>query len=71
MVDTGYLDAELLATSQRDDGVELWGPTRQDVRWQAHVEGGFDVSRFVIDWGPTVRDLSRRPYQDELDSRYR
>jgi transposase len=50
IVDTGYLDAELLATSQRDYSVELWGPTRQDVRWQAHVEGGFDVSRFVIDW---------------------
>jgi transposase len=50
IVDTGCLDAELLATSQRDYGVELWGPTLQDVRWQAHVEGGFDVSRFVIDW---------------------
>ena len=50
IVDTGYLDAELLATSQRDYGVELWGPTRQDVRWQAHGEGGFDVRRFAIDW---------------------
>ena len=50
IVDTGYLDAELLATSQRDYGVEIWGPTRQDVRWQAHVEGGFDVSLFVINW---------------------
>ena len=50
MVDTGYLDAELLATSQRDYGVELWGPTRQDVRWQAHVAGGFDVRQFVINW---------------------
>jgi transposase len=50
MVDTGYRDAELPATSRRDYGVELWGPTRQDVRWQAHVEGGCDVSRCVIDW---------------------
>jgi transposase len=50
LVDTGYLDAELLATRQRDSGVELHGPTRGDVRWQAHVEGGFDVSQFVIDW---------------------
>jgi transposase len=54
IVDTGYLDAELLATSQRDYGVELWGPTRQDVRWQAHVEGGFDVSQFVIDWDQEI-----------------
>ena len=40
----------MLATSQRDYGIELWGPTRQDVRWQAHVEGGFAISQFVIDW---------------------
>ena len=50
IVDTGYLDAELLATSQRDLWRRIWGPTRQDVRWQAHVEGGFDVSQFVINW---------------------
>ena len=54
IVDTGSLDAERLATSQRDYGVELWGPTRQDVRWQAHVEGGFDVSQFVIDWDQKI-----------------
>ena len=50
MVDMGYLDAELLAASQCDYGIELHGPTRCDVRWQAHGEGGFDVSQFVIDW---------------------
>jgi transposase len=49
IVDTGYRDAALLATSPRDSGGELWGPTRPDVRWQAPVAGGFDVSRLVID----------------------
>lgn len=50
IADTGYLDAELLAASQRNYGIELCGPTRSNVRWQAHVEGGFDVSQCVIDW---------------------
>jgi len=26
------------------------GPVRQNVHWQARIEGGFDLSRFEIDW---------------------
>jgi transposase len=51
IVDTGYLDAELLLTAQRAYGVELLGPTRPDYRWQARAGQGFDASSFVIDWG--------------------
>jgi len=50
IVDTGYLDAELLVTSQRDDGVDLLGPTRADYRWQAQAAKGFDANHFQIDW---------------------
>jgi len=50
LVDTGFLDAELIATSQRDYGVNLLGPTRPDVKWQAKEGTGFDAQRFVIDW---------------------
>ena len=50
IVDTGYLDAELLVTSQHEYGVELLGPTRPDYRWQAQSGQGFDASHFVIDW---------------------
>jgi transposase len=50
IVDTGYLDAELLATSQREYGVDLLGPTRPDYKWQAQAGQGFDVSHFPIDW---------------------
>ena len=39
-VDTGYLDAELLATSQREYGVDLLGPTRPDYKWQAQAAQG-------------------------------
>ncbi len=48
LVATGDREAELLATSQRDDGVARWGPTRQAVCWPAHVAGGCDVSPLVI-----------------------
>jgi transposase len=50
IVDTGYLDAELLVTSQRDDGVELLGPTRPEYQWQAQAGQGFDASHCAIDW---------------------
>jgi transposase len=50
IVDTGYLDAELLLTSQRAYGVELLGPTWPDYHWQARAEQGFDAGSFVIDW---------------------
>ena len=50
IVDTGYLDAELLVTSQRDDGVDLLGPPRADYRGQAQAAKGFDANHFQIDW---------------------
>jgi transposase len=50
LVDTGFLDAELLVASRRDFAVELLGPTRPDVKWQAKEGTGFDVQRFAIDW---------------------
>lgn len=50
LVDTGFLDADLIATSKRDYGVNLLGPTRPDVKWQAKEGTGFDAQRFAIDW---------------------
>jgi transposase len=50
LVDTGFLDAELIARSRRDYGVNLLGPTRPDVKWQAKEGTGFDAQQFVIDW---------------------
>lgn len=47
LVDTGYLDAELLATSQQEYGVDLLGPTRRDVK---HKQPGFAAQNFPIDW---------------------
>lgn len=50
IVDTGFLDAELLATSRRDDDIDLLGPTRRDYHWQAREQTGFAVEHFRIDW---------------------
>jgi transposase len=50
LVDTGYLDAALLVSSQREYGVELLGPTRPNVKWQAQEQQGFDAQSFQIDW---------------------
>jgi transposase len=50
LVDTGYVDAELLTTSQEDYGVDLVGPTRDDYHGQAQAAQGFAAKDFVIDW---------------------
>jgi transposase len=49
LVDTGYVDAELLVSSQEAYGVALLGPPRNDNSWQAR-EGGYDLSQFRVDW---------------------
>jgi transposase len=50
LVDTGFLDAELLVTSRDEYGVELLGPVRGDHRRQARAGEGFDAQHFQIDW---------------------
>jgi len=50
LVDTGFLDAALLAVTQHDYKVELVGPTRPDYQWQKRAGRGFEASRFIIDW---------------------
>lgn len=50
LVDTGYLDAELLVATKREYGVDLLGPTRRDYRWQARAGVGFAAENFAIDW---------------------
>jgi transposase len=50
LVDAGYIDAEGLATSRAQFGVDLVGPTRGDYRWQAHTPQSFHRRHFVIDW---------------------
>lgn len=50
IVDAGYVDGNLLVSSAQSFGVELIGPVRPDVSWQARAPNGFDLSQFKINW---------------------
>jgi transposase len=50
LVDAGYVDADGLATNQARFGVEVFGPTRGNFRWQAREQTGFAGHHFTIDW---------------------
>jgi transposase len=50
LVDTGYVDAQLLYQSQKDYGSDLVGPTRADSRWPSQQKTGFAAGQFQIDW---------------------
>ena len=50
VVDAGYVDGPLLVDSLHEFGIELIGPVRPDVSWQAQAANGYDLSQFQIDW---------------------
>ena len=50
IVDAGYIDSELLVKSKIDFDIELIGPVRPNVSWQAKTPGGYDISKFTVDW---------------------
>jgi transposase len=50
LVDAGYVDAENLADSQHEHGIDLFGPTRPDTSWQAQSKDGLDMMQFAVDW---------------------
>jgi len=75
LVDTGYVDAELLANSQQAYGVDLFGPARGDVHAQAHTGAGFDAQQFIVDWNDQQarcpaghRSMSWTPAVDNRDN---
>lgn len=50
VVDGGYTDAELLEHAQRHYGIDLFGPVRDDISWQARASEGFALADFELDW---------------------
>jgi transposase len=50
IVDTGYVDADLLVSSRQTYGITLVGPALADNSWQAKAGMGFDVAHFHFDW---------------------
>jgi len=50
LLDTGYVSADLLVTSQQRHQVDMVGPVLGDHSWQAQQPDGLDVSCFALDW---------------------
>ncbi len=67
-VDTGYVDAELLVSSQEQYGIRLLGPALSDNSWQAKAGKGFDVAHFQLDWPRKPSDLPARTPEFPLES---
>ena len=50
LVDAGYVSVDHILAARANHNVDLIGPLPPDSGWQARGEGGFDLSRFRIDW---------------------
>lgn len=50
LVDTGYIDATSLVHSQEHYKIDLLGPARMDVKWQAQAGEGFAAADFKLNW---------------------
>jgi transposase len=54
LLDAGYVDAEVVVTSQTEHQVRVIGPVPMDNHWQARAGAGFDVACFTLDWETCV-----------------
>lgn len=49
-MDSGSIDADILATSHARFGIDVLGPSRGNYRWQAQEQSGFEGHHFAVDW---------------------
>lgn len=75
LTDTNYAEAKQFVQSQCEYGIDLIAPTRNDHKWQAQEQQGFDANSFQVDWQaqkatcPTGHvSLSWTPAVDRLDN---
>jgi transposase len=54
VVDSGYVDADLLVASRLDHALDLLGPALPDSSRQAQAGQGFDLGAFAILWSERV-----------------
>ena len=50
LADAGYIDAEQIVASQNELGINLMGPVRPDVSWQARENTGYAIKDFDVSW---------------------
>jgi transposase len=68
LVDSAYVDADLLVNSRQKHGITLVGPTRKNASWQARTEGAYDHYQFDVDW---AKERIRCPQGKDSKSWYR
>ncbi len=50
IVDTAYVDSDLLVSSHTQYGIDLLGPVMEDTSWQRRENTGFEAAAFRVDW---------------------
>lgn len=50
LLDAGFIEAEGLVKAREELGVDICGPVKKDVHWQAQAGQGFDLTAFNLDW---------------------
>ena len=50
LVDSAYVDADLLVSSLHDHGIDIVGPPGENVSWQTKLEEAYDIEKFTINW---------------------
>jgi transposase len=76
LVDAGYVDGPLLVSSRVEHGIDLVGPVRPNVSWQAKDERAYDIAAFTVEW-PAQRVICPQgrtstawvPHEDEWGNR--
>ncbi len=53
-VDAGYVDSDLIITSNKNYKIDLIGPAPGDSQWQSREGKGFGLTDFKIDWEAQV-----------------
>lgn len=50
IVDTGYINLDLLVSSKKDYDIDLIGPPKEGPSWRSKIEDGYVLNVFNIDW---------------------
>jgi len=50
LVDTGYVDAELLVTAHSQHHIDVVGPPLASYSWQSQSGQGYGLEAFILDW---------------------
>ena len=66
LVDSGYVDADLLVTAQTHHQIDVVGPPLGSYSWQHQIEKGYDLQAFVLDWDAQQAHCPPRPCQCQL-----